>query len=66
VDINPIRFADFAKMASEQFVEKNEPLDATIAKIAEKNNLSPTQIQRVVHREDSVGDGCAVLPTSGG
>jgi len=48
VDINPIRFADFAKMASEQFVEKNVPLNETVAKIAEKNNLSPTQIQRVV------------------
>lgn len=48
MDINPIRFADFAKMAAEQFVEKNEPLDSTIAKLAEKNNLSPTQIQRVV------------------
>lgn len=48
MDINPIRFGDFAKMAAEQFVEKNEPLDSTIAKIAEKHNLSPTQIQRVV------------------
>jgi len=48
VDINPIRFVDFAKMASEQYVEKNVPLNDTLAKIAEKNNLSPTQIQRVV------------------
>ena len=48
MDINPIRFADFAKMASEQFVEKNVPLNDTLAKIAEKNNMSPTQIQRVV------------------
>ncbi len=48
MDINPIRFTDFAKMAAEQFVEKDVPLDSTIAKIAEKNNLSPTQIQRVV------------------
>lgn len=48
MDINPIRFADFAKMAAEQFVEKNVPLNDTIAKIAERHNLSPTQIQRVV------------------
>jgi hypothetical protein len=48
MDINPIRFADFAKMAAEQYVEKDVPLDSTIAKIAEKNNLSPVQIQRVV------------------
>jgi hypothetical protein len=48
MDINPIRFADFAKMAAEQYVEKAVPLNDTLAKIAEKNNLSPTQIQRVV------------------
>jgi hypothetical protein len=48
MDINPMRFTDFAKMASEQFVEKDVPLNDTLAKIAEKNNLSPTQIQRVV------------------
>lgn len=48
MDFNPMRFADIAKFAAAELVEKSIPLDDTIAKIAEKNNLTPIQIQRIV------------------
>lgn len=48
MDFNPMKFADIAKFAASELVEKNVALDETIAKIAEKNNFSPIQIQRVV------------------
>lgn len=48
MDFNPIRFADYARTAASDFVEKNVPLNESIAKLAEKSNLTPVQIQRVV------------------
>jgi hypothetical protein len=48
MDFNPIRFADYARTAASDFVEKNLPLNESIAKLAEKANLTPVQIQRVV------------------
>ena len=53
MDLNPLKFADFAKQAATKFVEGAVPLNKTIAKIAEENNLSPMQIQRVVEIANS-------------
>lgn len=53
MDLNPLKFADFAKQASRAYAEKGIALDATIAKLADENNLSPMQIQRVVELANS-------------
>ena len=53
MDLNPLKFADFAKQASKKFVEEAIPLNKSIAKIAEENNMSPMQIQRVVEMANS-------------
>ena len=53
MDLNPLKFADFAKQAAKKFVEEAIPLNKSIAKIAEENNMSPMQIQRVVELANS-------------
>jgi len=53
MDLNPLKFADFAKQAALAYVEKGTPLNKAIAKLAEENNLSPMQIQRVVELANS-------------
>jgi len=53
MDLNPLKFADFAKQATRAYAEKGVALNETIAKLADENNLSPMQIQRVVEIANS-------------
>jgi hypothetical protein len=47
MDIDPIRLLDLAKVASDSFLKDGVPLNAAIAKLADKLELNPLQIQRV-------------------
>lgn len=47
MDVNPIKLMDLAKMASERFLQKQEPLNNAIASLAEAHELNPFQIERV-------------------
>lgn len=42
-----IDYKSFAKTAAVNFIKKDIPLNETIVKLAQNNNLNPTQIQRV-------------------
>lgn len=53
MDLNPLKFADFAKQAARDYAEKGISLNRGIAKLADENNLSPMQIQRVVELANS-------------
>lgn len=53
MDLNPLKFADFAKQAARNYAEKGIPLNKSIAKLADENNMSPMQIQRVVEMANS-------------
>lgn len=47
MDIDPIRLLDLAKMASDSFLKDGVALNTAIAKLADKMELNPLQIQRV-------------------
>jgi hypothetical protein len=47
MNIDPMKLADLAKIASERYLSEGKPLKEVVAALAEEHELSPMQIRRV-------------------